>query len=176
MKELNYPIKYAILGIEEQVGWLPGLHEMEREYDVCGYIVSKVYVVGESIKYCSDGSYKKFYQVVFPFTSIYEKKRQIPSYNLNCDCYNYVNVSNLFDTFDDAKIVSSEKNRELRAKSYLPVSYGNKMAWKDRILKGQELFDKRQVNYLEFENFISMETIDMEITSDEKMKNKVKKL
>lgn len=176
MNELNYPIKYAILGIEEQVGWLPGLHEMEREYDICGYIVSKVYVVEESIRYYGDGSYQKYYQVVFPFTSMYEKKRQIPSFNLNWNCYNYVNVSKIFDTFDDAKMVSNEKNKELRAKSYLPISYGSNMSWKERVLKGKELFDKRMVSYLEFEEFISNETKDMEITTDEKMKNKVRKL
>lgn len=176
MNDLNYPIKYAILGIEEQVGWLPGLHEMEREYDICGYIVSKVYVVGEFIKYNGDGSYKKFYQVVFPFTSIYERKIQVPSYNLNWDCHNYVNVSEIFDNFDDAKIVSNKKNKELRSRTYLPVSHGNKLSWKDRILKGQELFDKRMVSYLEFEDFISKETRDMEITSDEKMKNRVRKI
>jgi len=176
MNELNYPIKYAILGIEEQVGWSPGLHEMEREYDICGYIVSKVYVVGEFIKYNRDGSYKKFYHVVFPFTSVYEKSRQVPSYNINRDCHNYVNVSEIFDNFDDAKLLSSEKNKELRSRTYLPIIYGSNMSWKDRILKGQELFDKRMVSYLEFENFISMETIDMEVTPDEKMKNKVRKL
>ena len=30
-KELKYPIKYAVMPIEEQIGWYPGLNELERE-------------------------------------------------------------------------------------------------------------------------------------------------
>ena len=47
----NYPIKYAAMPIIEQTGWYPGLHELEREYGIVCYIVSKCYVVGREEKY-----------------------------------------------------------------------------------------------------------------------------
>ena len=176
MNELNYPIKYAILGIEEQVGWQPGLHEMEREYDVCGYIVSKVYIVGENIKYNRDGTYTKEYQVVFPFSCMNKKERQIPEYNIHYRCYNAINVSEIFDNIEEAKNSASEKNKVLFAKSYLTYYFDKNMSLKEKILKGQVEFSERLKKYLEFESFILSETIDMEITSDEQIKSKIRKL
>lgn len=35
----NYPVEYAVMPIEEQIGWYSGLYELEREYDVAVYIV-----------------------------------------------------------------------------------------------------------------------------------------
>lgn len=175
MEELNYPIKYAILGIEEQVGWAPGLHEMERDYDICGYIVSKVYVVSETINYNINGTGKKSYQVVFPFISIADREKQIPKYNIYYECYNSIYVPNIFDSFDDAKSLATQKNRELRSRSYLPVSFGEKMTWSERILKGQEQFDEKIKKYLEFEQYIYNETADMKITLDENIKTRIKK-
>lgn len=176
MNELNYPIKYAILGIEEQVGWQPGLHEMEREYDVCGYVVSKVYVVGENIKYNRDGTYSKDYQVVFPFSCTTDREKQTPKYNIYYQCYNSINVSEIFDSIEEAKSTASEKNKELFSKSYLTYYFDKKMSLKEKILKGQLEFNERLKKYLEFENFILNETIDMEITSDKKIKNRIRKL
>lgn len=176
MNELNYPIKYAILGIEEQVGWQPGLHEMEREYDVCGYIVSKVYVVGENIKYNRDGTYSKDYQVVFPFSCMTDREKQTPKYNIYYQCYNSVSVSQIFDDVDDAKSAANDKNSELRYKSYLPYYSNKDMSLTEKILKGLAEFDERLKKYLDFESFILSETIDMEITSDKKTKSRIRKL
>ena len=176
MNELNYPIKYAILGIEEQVGWAPGLHEMEREYDVCGYIVSKVYVIEENIKYKRDGTFTKEYQVVFPFSCMTDREKQTPKYNIYYQCYNSVSVSQIFDNIEEAKSAASEKNKELFAKSYLTYYFDKNMSLKEKILKGQVEFNERLKKYLEFENFILNETIDMEITPDEKIKNRIRKL
>ena len=176
MNELNYPIKYAILGIEEQVGWTPGLHEMEREYDICGYIVSKVYVIEENIKYNRDGTYTKEYHVVFPFYCLNDIQKQIPKYNIYYQCLNAINVSQIFDNFDDAKNSANEKNKELRSRCCLPKMFNKDLSLKERILNAQKEFDERIKNYLEFENFIVGETIDMEVTSDEKTKNRIRKL
>ena len=148
---------------------------MEREYDICGYIVSKVYVVSETINYNRNGTGKKSYQVVFPFVSMSDREKQIPKYNIYYECYNSIIVSNIFDSFDDAKDLAIQKNKELRSKSYLPVSFGERMTWSERILKGQEVFDKRMKKYFEFEEYIYNETTDMKITLDEKIKTRIKK-
>ena len=31
--KLNYPIVYALMPIVEPAGWVPGLNELERQYD-----------------------------------------------------------------------------------------------------------------------------------------------
>ena len=48
---LNYPIKYAVLEIKDQDG------------KISGYIVEKVYVIGENTKYFKDGTSKKIYLI-----------------------------------------------------------------------------------------------------------------
>ena len=176
MEQLNYPIKYAVLGIEEQVGWVPGWHNEEREYAICGYIVSKVYVVGELISYNCDDTYTKKYQVVFPFNYLTDRERQIPKYNAYGKCYNSINVPQIFDSIEEAKQFANQLNKDLREKCYLPVSFGIGMTWGERVIKGQEEFDKRIPKYLDFEKFISKETSDMEITPDERMKSRIRKL
>ena len=176
MNELNYPVKYAILGIEEQVGWIPGWHNMEREYDICGYIVSKVFVVSELIQYNHDGTHTKKYQVVFPFPSITDTKRQIPIYNMYSQISNSVNVYHVFDDFEEAKKLANELNKEIRSQSCFPKLFNQRMSYTERKLKGQEEFDKRFTCYLKFENYINSETADMEITSDDKIKSRIRKL
>ena len=57
-KEVKYPIKYAVMPIEEQIGWYPGLNELEREYSVVANIVSKCYVIREDKEYLQDGTLK----------------------------------------------------------------------------------------------------------------------
>ena len=52
--KINYPIKYALMPIVDQVGWYNGVYGLERNYDTVCYIVSKCYLVGEKIKYNKD--------------------------------------------------------------------------------------------------------------------------
>lgn len=63
----NYPIKYALMPIIEQTGWTHGMHELEREYGVVCYIISKCYVIKETKKYNINGTTDIKYQVVFPY-------------------------------------------------------------------------------------------------------------
>ena len=48
--KINYPVKYALMPIIEQVGWTHGLHELERDYDVVYYVVSKCYLINDTKK------------------------------------------------------------------------------------------------------------------------------
>ena len=63
----NYPVKYAAMPIIEQVGWSQGLNELERNYDVICYIVSKCYLLSDKTKYKENGKKEKEYEVVFPY-------------------------------------------------------------------------------------------------------------
>ena len=60
----NYPVKYAAMPIIEQVGWSHGLNELERNYDVVCYIVSKCYLLSDKTKYKENGKNEKEYEVV----------------------------------------------------------------------------------------------------------------
>ncbi len=120
----NYPIKYTAMPIIEQVGWSYGLNELERDYDVVCYIVSKCYLISDKIKYKEDGKTEHEYEVVFPYqkSQYHNWKRVIPTFNNKCTNSN--TVEKVFDTYEEALEFTNEKNQKLCAKtwSYLPYS------------------------------------------------------
>lgn len=175
MEQINYPVKYAILGIKGQIGWTLGGNELEREYAVSGYIVSKVYLVGEKIKYNSDGTSEKSYQVVFPYSEFKNMRREKPSYDINYQCWNYTDVLQVFEDFEQAKEIANEKNSKLRAKCWLHVSF-KAPDWENKIKEKTNEFDNRLKSYMEFEQKILKETEDMIIIKEEKGKSRVREL
>ena len=127
MKEVNYPIVYAVLPMIEQVGWSDGLWEKEREYGPVAYIVSKCYLVGEKKDYKSDGSIELEYKVVCPYEfNDYTRKLepQIPEYNFISNyCTNCVKVDNIYDNIEDAIKDKDAKNEDLLANRFSYMSY-----------------------------------------------------
>lgn len=112
----NYPIKYTAMPIIEQTGWNSGLNELEREYGVVCYIVSKCYVVGREEKYNRYGNTECKYKVVFP----YEKdnlhrclSRVEPDYDFYGRCSNSINVDKVFDSFEEAREDAKKKNEKI---------------------------------------------------------------
>ena len=116
----NYPIKYAAMPIIEQTGWYPGLHELEREYGVVCYIVSKCYVVGREEKYNMYGNTLCEYKVVFSYGKDNQYgglSRVEPEFCLmNGRCNNSTNVDKVFDSFEEAKEETEKKNKEILSK------------------------------------------------------------
>ena len=108
----NYPIKYAAMPIIEQTGWYPGLHELEREYGIVCYIVSKCYVVGREEKYNMYGNTLCEYKVVFSYGKDNQYgglSRVEPEFCLmNGRCNNSTNVDKVFDSFEEAKEETEE--------------------------------------------------------------------
>ena len=91
----NYPVKYTAMPIIEQVGWSHGLNELERNYDVVCYIVSKCYLISDRTKYNENGENEKEYEVVFPYQrrQYYDSwERVTPSFNNGCINSNFVNL------------------------------------------------------------------------------------
>ena len=123
----NYPIKYAAMPIIEQTGWYPGLHELEREYGIVCYIVSKCYVVGREEKYNRYGNTICEYKVVFSYgkdNQYGDLSRVEPEFCLmNGRCNNSTNVDKVFDSFEEAKEETEKKNKEILSKelSYIRV-------------------------------------------------------
>lgn len=116
----NYPIKYAVMPIIEQTGWYSGLNELEREYGVVCYIVSKCYVVGREEKYNVYGNTLCEYKVVFSYGKDNQYgglSRVEPEFCLmNGRCNNSTNVDKVFDSFEEAKEETEKKNKEILSK------------------------------------------------------------
>lgn len=113
MSKMNYPVKYSVLNPIE----LTKRSELCYTYDVVGYFVSKVYVVGETVRYFDDGTSKKQYQIVFPYlnrTELLQGQRHVPEYDYDGTCSNARCVSEIFDSYEEAK----------QASDYMYLQYG----------------------------------------------------
>lgn len=156
----NYPIKYAAMPIIEQVGWNQGFNELERNYDVVCYIVSKCYLLSDKTKYNENGKKEKEYEVVFPYQKgqYYNFERVIPSFNYTCTNSNF--VEKVFDNYEEALEFATQKNKELSNKtwSYLPLTED----LNDQILRKKEEFNNILSRYKILEQQILDNTSDLE--------------
>ncbi len=166
-KELKYPIKYAIMQIEEQVGWHIGLNQLERENGVVANIVSKCYVISEKKSFLSDGSCKVLYEVVFPYAKggigiKVDSGDSIPEFNIYSQCINSISVDQLFDSFEDASVVADKLNEDILHHEIgcLPFNEDFKINVEALKIKHQEIIDRCK----SFENYVKKETIDMKVT------------
>ena len=166
-KEINYPIKYAVLELKERDGYL-------NEYDniTKGFIPSKCYVIESDTIYNPDGSNKKTHIVVFPFQDLKGfkislgniGKANIPNfeeYEVKCP----INmVTELFDNYENAKIVAEQKNEELKCKLLSKYTSSNSSRlsyenYKHRIENGLKIC------YM-FEQLVQIATDNMEISEE----------
>ncbi len=187
-KEIKYPIKYAILELKERGGYLVGYEDITQ-----GFIVSKCYVLESSIIYNSDGSNKEIYKVVFPFSNIEEFKNslrngkpnignaKIPRYDVSGEIYSTNIVTELFDSYELAKINATEKNEEYRCNLMLKkpvIVMHTKLSnanWEKQHEKLKQEFENGLKICNIFEQLVLKATEDMDI-SVEITKNKTKKL
>lgn len=177
----NYPIKYAVIPIIEQVGWENGVCELERKYGTVCYIVSKCYVVEESKKYNINGTTKIEYQVVCPFSEdeYYTWRREEPSYNLVYGhCTNSVITDALFDSLDEAKAAKNKKNEDILLHKSL---YMSSNAYKEQRI--EEKFNEIISHYNRLEKEIEKRTQDLIVNNSTKeqriirlINNEVKKI
>ena len=103
----NYPIKYAVM---------PVTNYASGEDFVLGYIVTKVYLVSEYIRYTANGT-KVSYDIVYPIKGL--KSSQVmadlrkPEFDEVDRCINAERNNDLFDNYDEAKKLCNEKNSAL---------------------------------------------------------------
>lgn len=165
----NYPVKYAIMPIYEQVGWMSGLHELERSYEVVGNIVSKCYVVSKKISYLEDGSEEKEFEVVFPYRKTdyrrtYDWERVYPEFSFGRNCINSNIVRELYDNFDDAKEVVEKLNGDILSYNLGVISFRDKER-RENIKKEHE---ERMTRFKYLERKIEEETISMKANNKPK--------
>lgn len=165
--DLRYPVKYAILELKERMGWVDNYEEK-----ICGFIVSKCYVVDSNVKYLSDGTVKISHKVVFPFknNSYYELSLQHinempnPSRDLSGDCYEADIVSEIFDSYDEAHTIAWQKNKDLERNLVLKV-YISDPDFKEKYQKLKDEFNQKLDICQRVEEWILSHTIGMKISS-----------
>lgn len=175
--KVNYPIKYAAMPIIEPVGWSHGLHELEREYDVVCYVVSKCYLISDLTKYLENGSVIKEYEVVFPYqpAEFDRWQRVTPRYNLmHGYSINSNKVDTVFDSYDDALIYVTEKNEQLCEKSWVCLPCTKDIM--EKIQEKKDEFDTRLTKYKILEEHILFNTSDMVVGENKKLNNVVRYL
>ncbi len=171
-RDNNFPIKYAILELKEKGGYITNYKDIVR-----GYIVSKCWVVESSIKYFSDGSSKLFHKVIFPYKDLdtlktslrnddqYIGQRVTINYDFNYNPYPVDVVSELFDSYEDAKIISEEKNKETKnhiaSKVYFNISDPR---FKQTLSAYKHEFEEQLSICQLFEKLSLLNTEDMTIT------------
>ena len=164
----NYPIKYAVIPMIEQVGLGHGINELERNYEIVYYIVSKCYLVGENKKYNIDGTITTRYHVVCPFNKDeYQNwRREEPTYNLvHGNCTNSITTAALFDNFDEAKALKKQKNKNLHVQKFacMPID-----TYKLKHQKIEDEFNKIANYYDKLESKIKYCTEDLLVNNEKK--------
>lgn len=119
-EELKYPQKFAVLPVEERLGWGGGYEKVTR-----GFVASKCYLVEAKTTYCPNGERKVTYKVVFPYRDFAEYKRrlhqgilslgkeEVPEYSIYDGLMNYNEVAYIFDSYEEAEYLASIENQKL---------------------------------------------------------------
>lgn len=162
----NYPIKYAVIPMYEQTGWIHGLNELERDYNVVAYIVSKCYLISETKEYNSNGKANNKYEIVFPYkkTDVYGSWiRTEPNFNHSNKCTNSIIVDNIFDNYNDAKNLCQQKNEELLIQKISQIPFDKLKEQLEKIKsKHNEIVD----NYTKLEQQIIKSTQDLNLKEE----------
>lgn len=170
--ENKYPVKYAVLELKENGGFINQYKDIIR-----GYVVSKCYVIESSFRYFSDGSSKTYHKVVFPFKDLnsfrvsfdnknnYIGNRVVPGYDVD---YNLVDiVSELFDTYEEAKIEAYNKNKCMKSRLFLDIPYSVlDSRFKQALEICEKEFDEQLYFCQLFENIVLLNTKDMNISQE----------
>lgn len=166
-KELNYPIKYAILELKEPGGWPAHYKNITQ-----GFIVSKCYVVESKIRYHSNGKYEMMHKVVFPYNNIsdfklsmkqgnsYNEEEKVPLYDACFNPYPIDVVYDLFDSFEEAQKVAFAKIQELKKRIVLRVSVSDEN-WKDKYEQLKKEFIENLIICKKYEEYILEKTKNM---------------
>ena len=170
----NYPIRYAVMPIYEFSGYQHGLNELEPTYDISLYIVSKCYLIEESIEYKENGEKKNIYKVVYP----YEEGRNSnsgslvrcePHFNFYNQSTNCVTVDKIFDDFDSCLAETERLNKQLLTDKISNLPYNEDFSTNVNLLRGQ--FDEKLNKYRNLERKIENGTSDLIVNDSCKKQN-----
>ncbi len=175
MNDNKFPIKYAVLELKETGGYYCSYQDIVR-----GYIVSKCWVIESGIKYFPNGESKIFHQVIFPYKDLSDfkislrnnseeimDKKIIPTCYASFNPYVYDTVSDIFDCYEDAKVIANEKNEEMKRQLVSEINYSvSNSKLKETLDEMRKDFDE-QLDICElFEELSLSNTENMEITDN----------
>ena len=169
MMKYNYPIKYAVMPIYGQVSF-----GLDKSIQIVGYIVSKCYIICDKLRYFEDGSRKREYEVVFPYqkkdiTRRDDWQRVYPEFTYNNQCKNATEVSEVFDSFEDASNLKDKLNKDILAHSFGFIDYNSN--YQNNIKKLKRIHNEKMDNFKQLEKKIQEETIDMVIRDNTKIQS-----
>lgn len=166
MSSKKFPIRYAVMPIKSENDWL----EKNLANDVLkevGYIVSKVYLLGDRKLNFFNGTSRTEYEVVFPYqTPENLNNRIVPEYGIDEFYSNSEMIDNVYATYDAAAEVAELKNAKIKRKLE-----GSIVCTKDDLLKKIHdvdiIFDNKLAKYKEFENLILLLSVDLKVEIDD---------
>ena len=160
----NYPVKYAILELKERGGW------EEDDLITRGFIVSKCFVLEDTIKYDENGNANRLYKVFFPYNSLETFKKNISEGffvvgNMDTPSIEGCNqVETVFDFYDDALLLANQKNDKLHKNIYDVMMFINPY-WNREYALMEEMFLDQIRICKKYESAILHELSDLKISS-----------
>lgn len=170
-EELKYPIKYAVMKIEDD-GFL-----LDVEEKIVSNIASKCYVVGVQLGYTPDGVEQLRYEVVFPYQKrVDEICKVTPEYyfNYRTERYEYRNaryVTELFDSFEEAVEKAGQENKSLLDSELGLIALDENYCTRANIIEKE--YQKYALKYKKIEEMIEENVTDMIVTESPLTKEKV---
>ena len=142
----NYPIKYSVIGIYDEI------NRNTNEPEQITYIASKCYVVEENIIHNENGTKKKTYGVYFPFVLSNASFSFVRTVG-------YEKVDDVYDSFEEALEVAKSKNDEfiLDKIAFLPFDEHFETNY-EKITKKANMYIEK---YKKLEKIIEENTDDM---------------
>lgn len=168
----NYPIKYAVMPIYEHSGYAVGLYKLEHTYDISLYIVSKCYLIEESVCYQENGEKKSEYKIVYPYENddnSYSLARCEPEFGYNNQPTNCFVVDNVFDDFDSCFTETERLNKEIFYKKIGNMPFTEDFSKKVELFK--EKYNKKIQEYRKLEKRIEDSSSDLVVGNNYKKQN-----
>lgn len=152
----NYPVKYSVIGINDEV------NRYTNEPEQITYIASKCYVIEENIIYNENGIKKKNYKVCFPFALSNASFSFVRTNPFN----GYEKVDDVYDSFEEALKVAKSKNEGFIFDKIgiLPLDENFEINYEKITKKANKYIEK----YKELEKIIEENTEDMIVGIDPK--------
>ena len=157
----NLKVKYAVMEVKDDKGYDEYTKEAKIKDVVVAYIVSKCYIISETMDYVKD---KITYEVVFPYDRIGISRRFKKSDNI--DLQNTVVVDETFNSYDEALKVADEKNAskdEREVERYYVIAKELDVQNGDMVIENNDLDFNRIIAkkfYTEVASILSTEEFD----------------
>lgn len=162
----NYFIRYAVMPIIAQTGWIHGLNELERKYEPIVYIPVKCYLIKIEIAYNATGEQKINYKVVFPYQLVNGEYRRVEPEFESKRCINSENVSEVYKTYEEAKKKAIEMNKKIVDEQIPYMSYDDTLS---QIIDNLRLeMKEREERYSKLSSEIERNTADMVVDMQKK--------